>query len=186
MVGPIHNAYPHEWTPLDQAWPRTYDNLGIGMIGDERDGLALGGYNIQTNLDLNGNTRSYAATAYLNPVRSRPNLKVYINALVSKVNFNQSTGGPPAACSVTFNMNGTDYNIEAGREVILSAGAIGSPQLLEISGVGNKTLLAAMDIETIVDSLGVGENFQDHSLLNVVSAVTRATRLVGAILLTLV
>ncbi|KAF2769255.1 alcohol oxidase [Teratosphaeria nubilosa] len=80
--GPVHNAYPHEWTPLDQAWPLTYDRLGLGMITDERDGLALGGYDVQRNINLHNNTKSYAATAYLNPVLYRKNLKIYTNALV--------------------------------------------------------------------------------------------------------
>ena len=110
--GPIRNAYPHEWTPIDEAWPRTYDNLGIGMISDESDGLALGGYNIQTNLDLEGNTRSYAATAYLNPIRHRPNLKVYIHSLVTKINFDKS-GDEPAACGVTFEKDGKHFTIDA-------------------------------------------------------------------------
>jgi len=70
---------------LDEVWPRAYDTLDIGVKSDPRDGLALGGYNILTNIDKNnGTTRSYAATAYLNPVRGRSNLKVYTNALVQK------------------------------------------------------------------------------------------------------
>ncbi|KAH9818546.1 putative GMC oxidoreductase family protein [Teratosphaeria destructans] len=165
--GPVRNAYPHEWTLLDQAWPLTYDRLGLGMIMDERDGLALGGYDIQTNINLDNNTRSYAATAYLNPVRYRKNLKVYTNALVRKVNFDHGIGVQPVARSVDLEMNGTAHSIAANREIILSAGAIGSPQILELSGVGNKTLLSSLGIETVVENPGVGENFQDHWLMNV-------------------
>lgn len=167
-TGPIHNAYPHEWTPLDEAYPRTYDNLGIGMKADERDGLALGGYDIQTNLNLDNNTRSYAATSYLNPIKYRRNLKVYINALVTKVNF-ETGDGDPTTCSVNFMMNGTDYTINANDEVIVSGGAIGSPQILEISGIGDPELLASNQIDVVHENAYVGENFQDHLLLNLVS-----------------
>lgn len=166
--GPIHNAYPHAWTPIDEAWPRTYDNLGIGMVNDERDGLALGGYNLQTNLNLENNTRSYAATSYLNPVRDRPNLQVYTHAMVTKVNFN-GDGEEPVACGVSFTCRGTEYTIEANREVIVSGGAFGSPQILELSGIGNRERLSSLDIESVYDNPHVGENMQDHLLINIVS-----------------
>lgn len=168
FVNQIHNAYPHEWTPLDEAWPRTYDNLGIGMISDERDGLALGGYNIQTNLNLDNNTRSYSGTSYLNPIRYRPNLKVYTHALVTKVNF-EEIGGSQSACSVSFTMDQTDYSIAANQEVIVSGGSIGSPQILELSGIGDPALLKSHGISTVHGNSYVGENFQDHLLLNIVS-----------------
>lgn len=163
--GPIRNAYPHEWTPLDEAWPLTFNNLGVGVITDERNGLALGGYNIQTNLNLDNNTRSYAATSYLNPVRYRKNLMVYTYALVTKVNF-EDRNGTSTASSVTFMINGTEYTVNANQEVILSGGAFGSPQMLENSGIGDAELLGRYNIDVIHDNSNVGENLQDHILLN--------------------
>ncbi|KAK3074620.1 hypothetical protein LTR53_002831 [Teratosphaeriaceae sp. CCFEE 6253] len=160
-TGPIHNGFPREYSVLDEAWPRTYDTLGIGIKSDPRDGLALGGYNILTNLNLENNTRSYAATAYLNPIKYRPNLKVYTSALVKKVQFDVSTG-TPAASSVIFNVNGTDYLIPASREVILSAGTFGSPHILELSGVGNSSIMSKYGIPCMVENPHVGENLQDH------------------------
>ncbi|KAK5723348.1 hypothetical protein LTR15_005046 [Elasticomyces elasticus] len=160
-TGPIRNAFPHEYSPLDFAWPRAYDTLGIGVKSDPRDGLALGGYNILTNLNLDNNTRSYAATAYLNPIKYRPNLRVYTSALVTKINFDNTTG-TPTANSVNFNVNGTDYTIPTAREVVLSAGSFGSPHILELSGVGKSELLSTYGIDSIVDNPNVGENLQDH------------------------
>ncbi|KAK5122165.1 hypothetical protein LTR85_004411 [Meristemomyces frigidus] len=160
--GEIHNAFPYEWTALDEAWPRAYDTLDIGVKSDPRDGLALGGYTILTNIDLeNGTTRSYAATAYLNPVRNRTNLKVYTDALVEKINF-ETKSGTPYASSVSFSINGTAYTIGAEQEVLLTAGSFGSPQLLELSGIGNASVLAAAGVKTIVNNTNVGENLQDH------------------------
>lgn len=162
MGGEIHNAFPYEWTKLDEAWPRAYDTLNIGVKADPRDGLALGGYTILTNIDLeNGTTRSYAATAYLNPVRHRTNLKVYTNALVEKINFKNSSGNSYAS-SVSFSINGTAYSIGAKQEVLLTAGSFGSPQILELSGIGNASVLAAAGVKTVVNNTNVGENLQDH------------------------
>ncbi|KAK4546473.1 hypothetical protein LTR36_002150 [Oleoguttula mirabilis] len=162
MDGEVHNGFPLEWTKLDEAWPLAYDTLGIGAKSDPRDGLALGGYTILTNIDLeNGTTRSYAATAYLNPVRDRTNLKVYTDALVEKINF-KTKSGTPYASSVSVSINGTSYTIGANQEVLLSAGSFGSPQILELSGIGNASVLAAAGVTTVVNNTNVGENLQDH------------------------
>ena len=162
MSGPVLNSFPDEYSELDEAWPRAYETLGIGIDSDPRDGRALGGYNILTNVDKsNGNSRSYAATAYLNPVKHRSNLAVYTGSLIQKINFDTSSG-TPSATSVSVSVNGTDYVIEANQEVLLSAGAFGSPQILELSGVGNSAMLESLGIDTVLDQPNVGENLQDH------------------------
>jgi len=161
MNGPIHNGFPSEYSDLDKAWPRAYDTLGIGVQSDPRDGLALGGYTILTNLNLENNTRSYAATAYLNPIKAHPNLKVYTDALVTKINFDNLTG-TPTACSVDFSINGTAHTISAAHEVVLSAGTFGSPHILELSGIGNESLLSSHGVQCVAENANVGENLQDH------------------------
>ncbi|KAK4553808.1 hypothetical protein LTR86_008983 [Recurvomyces mirabilis] len=161
MNGPIMNGFPDEYHPLDEAWPRTYANLDIAVDSDPKDGVALGGYTLLTNLDLHNNTRSYAATAYLNPIKSRPNLKVYTNSLVTKVNLNTSKP-MPVASGASFSVNGTAYTINANKEVILSGGSFGSPHMLEVSGIGGKSLLSSLGIDAVVDNANVGENLQDH------------------------
>ncbi|KAK0288318.1 hypothetical protein LTR91_009386 [Friedmanniomyces endolithicus] len=161
MNGPIHNGFPSEYSVLDKAWPRAYDTLGIGVQSDPRDGLALGGYTILTNLNLENNTRSYAATAYLNPIKARPNLKVYTDALVTKINFDNMTD-TPEACSVDFSINGTAHTISAAHEVVLSAGTFGSPHILELSGIGDESLLSSHGVQCVAENANVGENLQDH------------------------
>ena len=69
------------------------------------------------------------------------------------------------AQGVAFVVNGTTYTVSAKREVILSAGVFQSPQLLELSGIGNVTLLKSLDILPLIDLPGVGENLQDHPML---------------------
>jgi choline dehydrogenase len=62
--GPTINTFPDTCGPLNEAWPRTYEELGIAVKSDSRDGLAVGGYTNLITVDINSHTRSYAATAY--------------------------------------------------------------------------------------------------------------------------
>jgi len=106
--------------------------------------------------------RHTPADAYLNEgVRSRPNLHVLTEALVTKVNFEGKR-----AVGVTYRNNGQDQTITAAREVILSAGAFNTPQLLMLSGVGPAHHLAAMGIACVADVPGVGSNLQDHLVIS--------------------
>ncbi|KAI9645184.1 hypothetical protein NHQ30_005918 [Ciborinia camelliae] len=156
--GPIINTFPDIYGPIDEAWPRTFETLGLEVKSDPRDGLALGGYTNLLNLDLSGRKRSYAATAYYLPVSKRPNLKVITGALVEKIILEKRYEGVTAR-GVKYS-NGTIAN--AKKEVILSAGSIGSPQILEFSGIGNTVILKKQGIKVFVDNKNVGENLQDH------------------------
>lgn len=164
LNGQIHNGFPHEGasTPFDEAWPRTYEALGLGISSDPKDGLALGGYNILTNVNPDTNSRSYAATTYLKSAADRPNLKVFTSAIVEKVLFD-TTGPVPSATGVRFGANDTIFTVNANQEVILSAGSYGSPQILELSGIGSEEVLSAAGVVDVVFSNPhVGENLQDH------------------------
>ncbi|TDZ30780.1 Dehydrogenase citC [Colletotrichum spinosum] len=157
--GPIINQFPSLYSPLLQAWPRTLERLGLGVQGDPRDGTALGGY--VNLLNIENGTRSYAANAYLAPSRQRKNLKVVTGAFVTKILLNK-TKTDVVAKGVRWSQNGTIFEATAIKEVILAAGSIASPQLLEISGVGGKSLLQQHGVEVLVDNPNVGENLQDH------------------------
>lgn len=101
--------------------------------------------------------RLSASRAYLRPVmRRRENLTVKTRAFVTNINFNGTR-----ATGVTYRRNGKTHHVQAG-EVILSGGAINTPQLLQLSGVGDAEHLRSLGIEPIVDLPGVGENLQDH------------------------
>jgi choline dehydrogenase len=111
--------------------------------------------------------RLSASGAYLRPVRSRPNLTVLTRALVERVDFSHTT-----ATGVTYRRNGRRHSVSAG-EVILCGGAINSPQLLQLSGVGDAADLAALGITPVVDLPGVGANLQDHLEVYIQHACTR-------------
>jgi choline dehydrogenase len=101
--------------------------------------------------------RFSAKKAYLQPVRHRPNLRVITNAHVTgvKLSGNRAEG-------VHYKSKGVDHYIMAGREVILSAGAIQSPQILELSGIGDPSILNTHGIEVRHALAGVGQNLADH------------------------
>ncbi len=101
--------------------------------------------------------RSSAATAYLRPAKRRPNLRVEVEALATKVRFEGRR-----AVGVEYRQGGTTRVARASREVILAGGAINSPQLLQLSGVGARALLEQHGIPVVHEAPGVGEDLQDH------------------------
>ena len=106
--------------------------------------------------------RYSAKKAYLESARRRPNLRVITHAHVTGIVLEGTAGGAQRASGVSFQRHGSTDQVTAGREVILSAGAIQSPQILELSGIGNPDLLAANGITARHNLAGVGENFADH------------------------
>ena len=113
-----------------------------------------------------GRFRASAARSYLRPAMKRPNLQVVTNALVHRVLFNGKR-----ATGVEFSRNGTTGQANAAAEVILSAGAIGSPHILQLSGVGDPDHLGRIGIPVQHVLRGVGQNFQDHFLARVSAEV---------------
>ena len=108
-------------------------------------------------LTLNNGRRCSSAAAYLKPVRSRKNLEIITHTQVRKLNIDE--GRVTGVDAVT---KGKNVTINARKEVILSAGAIGSPQILMLSGIGQADDLAPLGIDVIKDLKGVGKNLQDH------------------------
>jgi len=136
--------------PLFDAFFKAVQQAGHPLT-DDVNGFRQEGF-AAFDRNLHRGRRLSAARAYLHPVRHRRNLTVRTRALVEKVLF-EGTRAVGVMC------NGA--RIDA-REVILCGGAINSPQLLQLSGVGNAAELSALGIEVVHDLPGVGENLQDH------------------------
>jgi choline dehydrogenase len=142
-------------SPLFQAFFEAVQQAGYPLTSDvngfQQEGFAAFDRNIHRGRRLS------AARAYLHPVMGRPNLEVTCRALVTKIIF---TG--TRATGVEYRHGGgSPRTVQAG-EVILCGGAINSPQLLQLSGVGSPQLLARLGIDVVAGLPGVGENLQDH------------------------
>jgi choline dehydrogenase len=111
-------------------------------------------------LTVKNGRRWSAAVAYLHPAMRRPNLKVATRALASRVLF-----AGRRAEGVAFTQDGRPWIAKARREVILAGGAINSPQLLQLSGVGPAERLKDLGLEVVLDAPGVGANLQDHYMI---------------------
>src|SRR5438270_137531 len=109
-----------------------------------------------------GRRRASTARSYLRPASKRPNLQLVTKALVHRVLFDGKR-----ATAVEFSRNGVTEKAEAGREVILSAGAIGSPHILQLSGIGDPEHLGGIGVPVVHELRGVGKNMQDHYVVRV-------------------
>lgn len=123
---------------------------------------SVGSFSGLATIDAVKGERSDAATSYYVPIKFRRNLHVITNASVEKILF-EGSGKPPRAKGVQYRHEGNVLKVATSKkEVILAAGAIQSPKILELSGIGSTKLLEKHDIKPIVDLPGVGENFHDH------------------------
>ncbi len=113
-----------------------------------------------------GRFRASAARSYLRPAMRRPNLQVVTNALVHRVILDGKR-----AVGVEFTRGGVKERADAAAEVIVSAGAIGSPHILQLSGIGDPDHLGGIGVDVRHALQGVGKNFQDHFLVRVQAAV---------------
>lgn len=112
-------------------------------------------------IDPHRQERSYSASAYYAPVAGRKNLHVLTDATVLNVLI-ETVDGEWSATGVRVRHGDGEKNIKAAREVILCAGSIQSPQLLELSGIGQRKVLEAAGIQVKIENSNVGENLQDH------------------------
>jgi choline dehydrogenase len=151
---------------LIEAFIRAGNELGIPRTrdfnGERQEGV--GYYQLFTK---NG-WRSSSATAYLRAAERRANLCVETGAHVTKILFDGTL-----AVGVRYRQAGLEKEARAARAVILSAGALQSPQLLQLSGIGPARLLSSMGIPVVRDLPGVGENLQDHLQIRVMYKCTR-------------
>ncbi|KAL1710671.1 hypothetical protein EV121DRAFT_192665 [Schizophyllum commune] len=178
--GPVHVSFGDYFWPITKLWLAALNALGIPTNNRPNGGNVVGVNLTPSNVRPDNMTRDYSAPARYYPNEARENLVLLTGALVSRVNFDNSTGQGLVAKTVTYLSGGRAYNVTAGREVIVSAGAINTPQLLELSGIGQKEVLATAGIEQILD-LPVGENLQDHTVTYITYEIRNDTVTSGAL-----
>lgn len=182
--GPLPISVESSSDPLSESFIAAGEQMGVPRVADlnhsGRDGV---GYTTRT---IWKGKRQSSAQTFLKRARGRANLRVVTGALVDRLSFDGKR-----ATGVRAIVNGMAQDFASGREVILSAGALMSPQILQRSGIGSAPLLKELGIPVVADSPGVGEHMLEHRLLSMVYDLTgpyghnrelRGLRLIGNVL----
>lgn len=154
--------------PLGDAFIESAENIGIPRARDY-NGAEQHGINYAQR-SVHKGRRVSPAKSYLHPAKKRGNTDVRTDAHVLKIIFDGNR-----AVGVTYKQNGEEKTIRANREIILSGGSIASPQILQLSGVGNPAHLERIGVEVQHSLSGVGENLRDHFMARLVSRVNATT-----------
>jgi choline dehydrogenase len=163
------------WALLD-AFALAAQQAGIPARADFNcgDNEGVGYFEVNQKRGLRWN----ASKAFLRPVRRRPNLEVRTGVMVQRVNTERRGDGSLKATGVECgSLDAGAHSLRAARAVVLAAGAIGSPQLLQLSGIGPAPLLGQHGITLVHELAGVGENLQDHLQIRAVFGVSGASTL---------
>ncbi|KDN64162.1 putative GMC oxidoreductase [Colletotrichum sublineola] len=146
--------------------------LGIPVAKDQANGGPIGGYFCPHNLDPKTATRSSAREAYYDNFTGRQNLHLLTGRQVTKV-VAAGLGDCVKATGVEFaaSKDAQTQTIDANKEVILAAGTLHTPQILQVSGIGDPALHASINVQTVVNLPAVGQNLHDHVLLTVVNTI---------------
>lgn len=157
--GPLKTSRHGIHHPLSKAFVEAGRQAGYPVVDDFNGGQQEGFGPCDSTLDRSSGRSVRASTAhsYLHPVKDRKNLKVVTGALASRVLVENGR-----AVGVEFVRNGRTERLYADQEVILSGGAINSPQLLQLSGIGDPEHLRGLGIDVVAPLKGVGMNLQDH------------------------
>tara|TARA_B100000959_G_scaffold95352_1_gene101183 strand:- start:6735 stop:8441 length:1707 start_codon:yes stop_codon:yes gene_type:complete len=143
-LNPLYGAFIE--AGKEAGYPETID-----YNGEQQEGFG------PMHMTVGGGVRSSTSNAYIKPAKSRSNLKILTNVLVQKIILENTI-----ATGIEYSINGNKKILKANKEVILCAGSIGSPQLLQLSGIGPKKVLNDAGVEVLHELPGVGENLQDH------------------------
>lgn len=169
--GPVTVSYVNYISDAGRVFYEAALELGLAIInynGGEQQGIS------RTQTTTKNGMRVSSSRAYIDPVRHRPNLHIAKRSQVTKINIDQKS----TATGIEFFRNNQHFQINATKEVVVSAGAIGTPHLLMLSGIGPAKHLLSHKIQPIVDLRGVGENLMDHQTPGFVHFTTNASNLV--------
>jgi choline dehydrogenase len=172
--GPLHVSYADWATPFASWGQLALREIGVPDIPDFSSGELLGSQYVPATLRPDDETRSTSESSYLQQslADDETRLEVFIHTMAKRIIFDSNK----TATGVVVETAGTSYTLNATQEVILSAGALQSPQLLQVSGIGAKSILQQHNISVIADRPGVGSNMWDHVLFPVMYEVDLETQ----------
>ncbi|KAI0460423.1 hypothetical protein F5B21DRAFT_510694 [Xylaria acuta] len=161
--GPVQYSYPNYFYPGSANWWNAAKSIGLPVVKDPEAGNNLGIFWIPSALDATTMTRSDARINHYERVKAlRPNYHILASTTVSKVLFN---GTRAVGVEYLPSAGGGSTHVYATKEVILTAGSVHTPQVLQLSGIGPQALLNEFGIAVVQDLPGVGQNLQDQSTL---------------------
>jgi choline dehydrogenase len=164
--GPLRTTRHRVDNPLSKAFLEAGMQMGYPYNPDCNSGSQIGFGPLDSTLA--DNRRWSAAVGYLHPVKERPNLSIVTGALATRVLVENGR-----AVGVEYAQKGARYALRAEREVVLSGGAINSPQLLQLSGIGDGEHLRSVGVKVVHELPGVGKNLQDHPAIGVKQGITQ-------------
>ncbi|RPA81150.1 putative oxidoreductase [Ascobolus immersus RN42] len=173
--GPISVSFGAVLPEFNKKFIDSFEELGFAK---EKDGAgtgdAIGTFWTPTSVDNTSKERSYAKTGYFEPAVDRENFDALLDTIVTKVITRQNRYGKREVTAVEFATQGgagERKTITVSREVILSAGAMQTPKILQLSGIGPQSLLSQHGISTVVNLPGVGQNYQDHTFMRILQNI---------------
>lgn len=165
--GPLQVSDIHDQREICDAFTEAAVETGIPRNADF-NGAEQEGVGAYQTTSANGR-RCSSAVGYLKPIRNRSNLRVETDAMVTKILFDGVK-----AVGIAYRQHGVDKQVKVKGEIILAGGAINSPQLLQLSGVGPASHLQKMGVDVVLDSPGVGADLQDHYQARMVLELNKA------------
>ncbi|TDL21811.1 GMC oxidoreductase [Rickenella mellea] len=163
LDGPVKTMFPKWVCDVQNPIEDSIRAAGIPLAKDPFGGDPVGTYMGTGSVDHRTAARSYSVPAYYVPNKGRSNLTVLCGAIVHRILFASFVGGGEIEASgVEFEHGDVKHVVDARKEVILCAGALKTPQILELSGIGDKKVLEPLGIETKLYLPGVGANMQEH------------------------
>jgi choline dehydrogenase len=156
-------------------WNTALVDAGIPMNSDPASGKNWGAFVANSFINPTNWTRSYARSAYIDPLPPRPNLSILVKSIVTKIQFASSDNLTATAVEFAETRDGERHTVGVKKEVILAGGAVGSPQILMVSGVGPRDVLEAAGVQVMHELPGVGEHLQDHLSTTVIFNTNKDT-----------
>ncbi|KAF9634904.1 alcohol oxidase [Lasiodiplodia theobromae] len=157
--GPLHVTHSNYADPVSSFARDAWKELGVAELNDLLSGKLIGNQYSPATINPDDQTRDTSATSFLQyaTTSGRGNVKVYKLSMAKRILFDGNT-----ATGVLASGSDSEFTLSANKEVILAAGAMQSPQMLMVSGIGPAETLEKYGIEVIADRPGVGQNMQDH------------------------
>ncbi|KAL2067646.1 hypothetical protein VTL71DRAFT_15742 [Oculimacula yallundae] len=169
--GPLEVSYANYAGPFSSYIEGALNEIGIPATQDFNSGSLFGAQYCSSTISPKDASRESSQTSFLNAAAGRRNLKVYSLTTAQKILFDNNK----KATGVSVKSNGITYTLKASKEVILSAGAFQSPQLLMLSGIGPAAALQKFGISVLSNLKGVGQNMWDHIFFGPTSRVNVQT-----------